>query len=61
VPWKKVSITDIWKAKSDKELNYIIHWCSGLPWDDVWDYRAWEVPRSAAQKSPARSDTTRSI
>jgi len=36
VPWKKVSITDIWKAKSDKELNYIIHWCSGLPWDDVW-------------------------
>jgi hypothetical protein len=36
VPWKKVSITDIWKAKSDKELNYIMHWCSGLPWDDVW-------------------------
>jgi hypothetical protein len=36
VPWKKVSITDIWRAKSDKGLNYIIHWCSGLPWDDVW-------------------------
>ena len=36
VPWRKVSITDIWKEKSDKELNYIIHWCSGLPWDDVW-------------------------